>query len=169
MTTPETYRPEPSEAFPNNPDLPVLLYRGALNGSGEDVASEWESRFQSNGWGGCWRWSVYDFHHFHSNAHEALGVASGSAQITLGGPQGRTFEVRAGDLMVLPAGTGHKNEGASPDFQVVGAYPKGQEDYDLRRGDPGEHDDALSNIEKTPLPESDPAFGKQGPLMREWS
>ncbi|MFP4260245.1 MAG: hypothetical protein ACLFS1_04110 [Opitutales bacterium] len=103
--------------IPNHPSLPALLYRGALENA---TAQAWETRFKENGWGGTWRWSVFDYHHFHPNAHEALGVASGSAELRLGGPEGTTVHVEAGDLVVLSAGTGHKKETASADFSGGG-------------------------------------------------
>ncbi|MFP4353273.1 MAG: cupin domain-containing protein [Puniceicoccaceae bacterium] len=162
---PRELRFEPNGGIPNHPHLPVLFYRGAL----EDAAAEtWEDRFRDNGWGGAWRWSVFDYHHFHPDAHEALGVASGSADLRLGGPEGKTVHVEAGDLVVLPAGTGHKKETASADFQVVGAYPPGQEKYSVVRASPGREEEHLAGIADVPPPESDPAFGANGPLSQAW-
>ena len=86
--------------------------------------------------------------------------------MVLGGPQGRQFEVAAGDVLVLPAGTGHCNAGSSPDLLVVGAYPNGMR-WDLRRGDPAEHDEVLANIARVPLPDEDPVGG--GKLIELWT
>ena len=162
---PRELRFESNGGIPNHPHLPALLYRGVLE---DAAADEWEARFTENGWGGTWRWSVFDYHHFHPDAHEALGVASGSADIRLGGPAGETVHVEAGDLVVLPAGTGHKKETASADFQVVGAYPAGQENYSVVRASPGQEKEHLASIAKVPLPETDPVLGGNGPLSQAW-
>ncbi|HEV2061070.1 MAG TPA: cupin domain-containing protein [Solirubrobacteraceae bacterium] len=78
---------------------------------------------------------MFAFHHFHSTSHEVLGVVAGRATLELGGAQGQAFEVARGDVLVLPAGTGHRRAVSDREFTVVGAYPAGQEDYDLLRGD----------------------------------
>ena len=153
---------------PNNSTLPVLIYREVFEAGQTSVADQFESAFHDNGWTGCWRWSVYTYHHYHSNAHEALGVSRGSARLQLGGSQGEVFDVSVGTLIVLPAGTGHKNLQATPDFLVVGAYPNGQGHYDTNRSGSMDLDKALSNIAKTPLPDNDPFYGSEGPLVRIW-
>jgi uncharacterized protein YjlB len=152
------------DSIPNNPTLPVLAFRGVLNGG----AAGAERLFIEHGWGGTWRSTVFPFHHFHSTSHEALGVAAGEATLALGGPQGEEVQVSAGDVLVLPAGTGHKRLGSSDDFLVVGAYPHGQEDYDLLRGSPGELKQAVANIERVELPAMCPVAGESGPLVAAW-
>lgn len=149
------------EQAPNHPDLPVLLYRGAL--AGAPSAEAFEERFAKSGWGGTWRNGIYGFHHFHPDAHEALGIARGSAEVQLGGAGGPRLRLEAGDLVVLPAGTGHKKLSSSEDFLVVGAYPPGQEDFEtLREPVPRER------VRAVPLPTSDPIAGEDGPLVRLW-
>jgi uncharacterized protein YjlB len=69
-------------------------------------------------------------------------------------------------VLVLPAGTGHRRLGRSPDFAVSGAYPAGQEQYDVCRSRSPETD---LRIGKVPLPATDPVRGKDGPLLRLWS
>ena len=153
--------------IPNNPTLPLLVYPQALDESARSAAG-CKALFASNGWGGAWVNGVFAYHHYHSNAHEVLGVIEGGASLTFGGPRGTTLDVRAGDVVVIPAGVGHRNEGASADFSVVGAYPKGQESYDLRTGEAGERPEVVENIENVALPQADPLFGAAGPLARRW-
>jgi uncharacterized protein YjlB len=162
---PETHTFQDDGSIPNSA-LPVLVYHGAL---GIDAgAAAYEQLFAGNGWLGAWRDGIFPFHHFHSTAHEVLGIAAGEANVMLGGPQGRTFELVSGDVVILPAGAGHRNLGSSADLLVVGAYPNGMP-WDLRRGDPAEHDEVLANIARVPLPDRDPVAGADGPLGQAWS
>jgi uncharacterized protein YjlB len=161
--TPETYSFDDDGRIPNS-RLPVLVYHGV---AGANDAAACEELFAEHGWLGAWRDGIFDFHHFHSTAHEVLGVVSGRAEVILGGPSGQRFELVRGDVAVLPAGTGHCNAGSSPDLLVVGAYPDGMK-WDIRRGDPGEHDEALANIWSVPLPGQDPVEGDDGPLVELW-
>jgi uncharacterized protein YjlB len=142
----------------------VLVYRDVSEARG---AAACEELFATHGWLGAWRDGIFDFHHFHSTAHEVLGIVRGSARVMLGGPSGQQFEVAAGDVMVLPAGTGHRNLGSSDDLLVVGAYPDGMR-WDIRRGDPDEHEEVLSNIAQVSLPLADPVQGEEGPLVELW-
>jgi uncharacterized protein YjlB len=160
---PETHSFEDDGGIPNS-RLPVLIYHGV-----EDAhdAARCEQLFDSNGWVPDWRDGIFSFHHFHSIAHEVLGIVAGTAAVALGGPGGSSFEIGEGDVLVLPAGTGHCNEGSSPDLLVIGAYPDGMP-WDLRRGDPAEHDEAVANTRAVPLPDADPVEGPQGPLTELW-
>lgn len=165
---PEEHRFADDGRIPNNPRLPLLLYRRAVALPDDDPARAFEEIFARNGWVGSWRNGIYDFHHYHGNAHEVLGVARGRVRVRLGGEGGLATELIAGDVVVIPAGTGHRNEGASPDLLVVGAYPRGQEDYDLRRGAPDERAAALDAIARVPAPGADPLTGLGGPLPTLW-
>ena len=157
----ETHTFQDDGSIPNSPLL-VVVYHGAL---GSDAgAAEYEELFAGHGWLGAWRNGIFPFHHFHSTAHEVLGIAGGTANVMLGGPQGQAFELAAGDVVILPAGTGHRNLGSTVDLLVVGAYPNGMR-WDLRRGDPAEHDEVLANIARVPLPDRDPVTGAKAPLV----
>lgn len=161
---PETQLLPDAGAFPNS-RYPALVYRAVLTGS--DLAAGFEQLFASNGWTGSWRNGLYRTHHYHSTAHEVLGVYRGKVRVRLGGPAGSLIELRAGDVAILPAGVAHKNESQSDDFAVVGAYPAGTS-ADLQYGKPGERSSTDGNIAKVPLPKRDPVAGAAGPLLRLW-
>jgi uncharacterized protein YjlB len=154
-------------SIPNNPTLPVLIYPQVIDLYG-DPAVVIEHLFAANGWPPQWRNGIYGYHHYHSTSHEVLGIARGRVKVRLGGEQGRDFDLQAGDVVVLPAGTGHKRLDASDDLLVIGAYPPGQEDYDLKRGRPSDRPEALETIQHVALPASDPVHGEGGPLVDLW-
>ena len=149
---PEVLRLPPRDGVPNNPDLPALVYRSALPADADAI----ERRFAENDWPPAWRWGIYDFHHYHVTGHEALGVARGRARVVLGGPGGPELQIDAGDVLVLPAGTGHCRLEQSPDFLVVGAYPPGQNGTVER---PPAAPDHAARIAALPRPDTDPVTG----------
>jgi uncharacterized protein YjlB len=152
--------------FPNSV-LPVIIYRAAV-APGEASAEAMEALLDGNGWPSQWRGGVYDYHHYHSSAHECLGIASGSVTLQLGGPEGRRFELTAGDVLVLPAGTAHRCEGAEAGFLVVGAYPPGQT-WDVLRGEPSDRPEADQRMARLSLPSTDPVGGQGGPVLEKWA
>lgn len=157
----------PNGAIPNHPRWPLLVYPGALVLDGGDAAAAFEALFERNGWPAAWRNGVHGFHHFHSTAHEALGVYSGEVTVCFGGDGGIVITARPGDVVVLPAGTGHKRLATRGRLGVVGAYPEGQRadtclplTADARR--------IAQAIARVPLPARDPVHGAAGPLFEHW-
>jgi uncharacterized protein YjlB len=151
---------------PNNP-MPFLIYKGAVALDRGHPEASIERLFGANGWGAMWRNGVYDFLHYHATVHEVLGVARGHARVRFGGDNGKTFEISAGDVAILPAGTGHQCLDATSDFSVVGAYPPGPP-MDLVRPTPENHAKALKTIPRVALPNTDPVRGEGGPLVKLW-
>lgn len=162
-----TLQLEENGNFPNNTHLPVLLYKNVFDFSGGDPAATIEEVFSENSWGGSWRNGIFSFHHYHSNAHEALGVYGGWAIVQLGGPGNEPVRIEKGDLVVLPAGTVHKKIDSGAGFAVVGAYPDGKS-YDMNYGKAEEVEIAKKNIANVPLPKHDPVFGKEGKMFDFW-
>jgi uncharacterized protein YjlB len=154
---------ERSDWVPNNPTLPVLFYRGLF--ITENGTEEFARLFTSHGWQGVWRNGIFDYQHYHAGAHEVLGIGKGRARLLIGGPTGKMLDCRAGDCILLPAGTGHMCLDASPDFEVVGAYPKGQQ-ADIQTAAPSK--EASAKTAALPLPETDPVQGAAGPMMEAW-
>ena len=160
--------------MPNHPILPVLLYHSAFpTAGGEALAAAMERTFDANGWPPQWRDGIYPFHHYHSTAHEILGIAAGEVRVTLGGPHDasangrfcRDLTLRMGEVVALPAGTGHCRLSASPDLLVIGAYPAGQH-CDICRSAPAA--DTLERMRHVSFPASDPIHGRAGPLPNLW-
>ena len=158
---------EDDGTYPNNARLPLIVLPQVFKAAPDVTPETIETVFGNNGWDSAWRNGLFAFHHYHSSAHEALGIYSGWVTAQLGGPGGEVITARAGDVIIIPAGVSHKNMDQSPDFSVVGAYPRGQS-WDMLYGKPGERpraDDAIRNV---PRPEADPVFGGNGPLMQLW-
>jgi len=151
---------------PNNP-LPLILYPGAIDPDAPDPATAFEALFRRNDWGGSWRNGIFPFHHYHSTAHEVLGIAAGQAEVRFGGEAGETLTVRAGDAVLIPAGVGHKRLSATPDLLVVGAYPGGQR-ADLMREGAEDIAGIRRRIAAVARPLADPVAGTGGPLAEHW-
>jgi uncharacterized protein YjlB len=151
---------------PNN-RLPLIVYERAIDPGDGDPAVAFEDLFERNGWGGGWRNGIYPFHHYHSTAHEVLGIARGEATVRFGGEHGETLRVKAGDAVLIPAGVGHKRLSSSADLLVIGAYPGGQRADLMREGAP-DQPAIRARIAAVPLPKADPIAGKNGPMLPAW-
>ena len=167
--TPHTTMFRDDGIIPNNPKLPFIHYLGAVAlPERGDPAAVFEELFERNGWGDSWRNGIYDYVHYHSGTHEVLGIARGHARVRFGGNSGKVVDLREGDVVILPAGTGHQSLDASKDLLVIGAYPPNGK-YDECRGSRQEHERALESIPKVHLPAKDPVYGADGPLMDAWN
>jgi uncharacterized protein YjlB len=144
-----------------NSSLPVILVRSALPPN--TSAKEWGFReaFKRNGWTGLWTDTIYDYTHFHSNAHEVLAIAEGKVSLRLGGAEGSLVRLRADDMIVIPAGVGHRRVGPDEGLKVIGAYPPGQSHFDMKR--------QARAIPKVTLPRADAFYGSDGLLIRCWT
>ena len=152
--------------FPNS-NLFLLIYKEAIKLPGND-SSVFKKIFKSNNWTNSWLNGIYDYHHYHSITHEVLGIYKGHANVQFGGPNGIAEDVSKGDVIIIPAGVAHRNVTPGSPFKCVGAYPDGM-DYDIKKGEPGERPEADNNIKKVPLPEKDPVYGSDGPLILNWA
>lgn len=153
--------------FPNNAALPLVLYRCAVKPATQDLASAFEALFTRHQWPAAWRNGIFSFHHYHSTAHEVLGIYAGEAQVQLGGENGISVTLQRGDVVVIPVGVAHKKLHSSRDFAVVGGYPDGQQP-DTCYGKSAERPRADRNIERVALPQADPVFGDSGPIIEQW-
>ena len=157
-----------NNSVPNNPQLPLLIYQQAMVLHGSDPAALFEQKFDEHGWPSAWRNGILPFHHYHSNAHEALGVYSGEVTVQFGGTHGPVVDAAAGDLIILPAGVGHKCLETRGGLGIVGAYPTGQVP-DLHKAGTNLAKAHVAAVAKVGVPEQDPVFGADGPLHQHWT
>jgi uncharacterized protein YjlB len=154
---------------PNHPSWPVLVFRGAVRlPRSLDPAAVFEDLFKRNNWDDSWRGSVYDYLHYHSRIHEVMGIARGSATVRVGGVKGRDLKIRAGDVVLLPAGTGHQCLSASKTFLAVGAYPP-TGTYDECAPTKSEYERNARRVRRVVRPATDPVFGSSGALLEYWT
>lgn len=152
--------------FPNNSHLPLLHYQKAfdLKKNPEETIKK---IFLENNWYRPWVNGIYDFHHYHSNNHEVLGIAEGNCSVLLGGDNGILLLLNKGDAVIIPAGVSHKRVECSGDFSCVGAYSI-DEAYNMKHAKTNELAAALNKIKSLSLPDKDPIFGNKGPLFKYW-
>jgi len=166
---PRAIRLKDDGATPNNPRCPLLVYRSPIElDSRFDPAAIFEAVFAKNRWKDSWRAQMYGFNHFHSGTHECLGVARGKLVARFGGAKGRKVELKAGDVVIIPAGVGHNHIRQSKDLPIVGAYPANSGKYDDARPEEMDHKRALARIRKVRRPSTDPVYGSDGPLLAHW-
>lgn len=174
---------------PNNETLPLIVYSGVAEFGDKEPEAVFEEIFWGNQWADGFRDGTFSFHHYHSGAHEVVGVARGSAVLEFGGPDGKVVEVTAGDAVVIPAGVVHRRIDDAPGYSVVGCYPHHQvpdccvlsaEDAAKAAIDPDAADLVIKHIGKnefsaikasittTVLPVTDPISGKDGAIRELW-
>jgi uncharacterized protein YjlB len=154
--------------IPNNPRLPLLLYPSAVDLPEHDPAAVFERLFAANDWLGCWRNGIFPFHHFHSSAHEVLGIYAGTAVVQFGGENGVSVPVVPGDVVIIPAGVAHKKLSSGGALGVVGAYPNGQQP-DVCRAQRASYQRAAEQVARVFVPACDPVHGPGGPLRMAWA
>ena len=157
-----------NKTFPNSP-LPLLIYKNSclLGNQKNKAARLLQNIFNKNNWKNTWTNGIYNFHHYHSNTHECMGIAAGKAWVVFGGIRGKKLLLEKGDIIIIPAGLAHKCSKTTSEFLCVGGYPGGAE-YDINVGTREELKKAASRLKKLPKPALDPVFGKEGFLKAFW-
>lgn len=163
---PELFYVKDDGIFPNS-HLPIIYYPKVLKLPKLFPAQHIKNLFRKNNWANNWKQGIYTYHHYHSTTHEVLGICKGETLLQLGGENGITLFVEAGDVLIIPAGVAHMNLGEENDVSVVGAYPDGR-DFDMNYGKPGERPKTDHNVASIPLPLTDPVFGEDGELLHAW-
>ena len=154
----------PSGPIPNHPRWPLLFYPQVL---ANPTPEDFEALFTRNGWPAAWRNGIFPFHHYHSNAHEVLGVYQGEVSVQFGGEGGVEVTARPGDVIVLPAGTGHKRISSRGALGVVGAYPEGAKP-DTCTPPFARSARNAQHVLQVGFPTGDPVHGSGGPLFEHW-
>ncbi|KAL6245693.1 hypothetical protein RBB50_007692 [Rhinocladiella similis] len=114
-----------------------------------------------------WEYTMFTETHFHSTTHEVLSIASGSAKCCFGGEQNEgRFEpvLEKGDVVIVPAGVGHRLLEDYGGFQMVGSYPIGKS-WDMCYGREGE-EGKVRAIKDLGWFEKDPIYGEDGPSLK---
>jgi uncharacterized protein YjlB len=165
---PNLHRFKDDGQTPNNAHCPLVHYKSVLDlEDASDPAALFERLFASHKWRRSWRNGIYRYNHFHTRTHEVLGFARGEARVQFGGAKGKAIAVQPGDVVCIPAGVGHRRLSSSKDLLVVGAYPP-QGQYDEPRPSEIEHDAAVAGTLRVTPPQTDPVYGKAGPVVKLW-
>ena len=83
--------------------------------------------------------------------------------------EGVEIDIRAGDVVVVPAGVSHRSLSATDDYRYMGVYPKQCPRWrnDFCKG--AESMDKLEEeIRQVIVPDYDPVYGLDGPLAVLW-
>jgi uncharacterized protein YjlB len=162
----ETHQFAPGGEIPNSP-LPLVVYRGGLPAALCEPAG-CQALFYQNDWTGNWVNGIFDYWHFHVTGPEVLGCVAGEAEVGFGGDHGIKTTVKAGDVVVIPAGVGHNRLSAKRGgFTIVGGYPPGQSGMISRPGD-FSVPEAERLIAALGPPRADPLTGGDGALFEAW-
>ncbi|KAJ5167005.1 uncharacterized protein N7482_005786 [Penicillium canariense] len=156
------WRGIPNTSFQSKP---LMIYHGAFDATPVEL----ERRLEAIGEVvPQWVYTMYSTTHFHSTTHEALGVVAGRARLCFGGEENpQRFEptVQRGDLIIIPAGVGHRllEDQGDETFKMVGSYPRGKQ-WDMCYGEAGE-EEKVNEIRNLPWFRHDPLYGDDGPVL----
>jgi uncharacterized protein YjlB len=143
--------------FPNSM-LPVIHYVGVFEVPALFPGISVRAMFKEHGWSNSWRSGIFEYHHYHSNTFEVMGVINGSTSIMIGGDSGKVIVIHKGDVLIIPPGVAHRNLGEEHQITCIGAYPRGIR-YNIRSGKVGERPRADHQIQRVAWPEKNPVFG----------
>lgn len=164
-----------SSCFPNNAAFPLVVYRAVFDEARDgDGAALMAAR--RTGYTPPWRGVVFDYHHYHSTAWEALLCEAGEADVQWGGPSGPVVSIRRGDVALVPPGVAHKQLRSKGGFVLLGSYPDHEgcrtPDADEVRACPGSESEQ-EQARRCPSPRLCPFFGAatpwQGGLPALWN
>lgn len=170
MANIELIRLRDDGSVPNHPSYPLILYHGAFSEDGSPTTPDRVIRqFAENRWRGAWINGIFPFHHYHARSHEVLANLGPPVDVQFGGASGPVVTFMTGSAVAIPAGCGHCRLSDTAGLLIVGAYPRGQEDWDLKRADnAADYAVAKSEIARVAEPEADPVLGNGGGIVIHW-
>ena len=144
---------------------PLMIYHGAFaSASASQIEAHLNSIAQVTP---QWRYTMYSDTHFHSTTHEVLVISSGHAKCCFGhedNPHRVEAVLDKGDVVVIPAGVGHRLIQDYGGFQMVGSYPSSSAGWDMCYGRVGEEDKVKAISDLTWFGR-DPVYGDDGPSL----
>jgi uncharacterized protein YjlB len=132
-------RKKPRVVFFENPaDVPnsrltVLIFRSVLVPGIPAKPDLFRKRFRKAGGAVCGQTRSSITRIFIRTRMKFWEFIEGKVTVRLGGEQGRLFRLKAGDMLLLPPGVGHRRVGDDKGLKLIGAYPRGQSNYDMKR------------------------------------